>query len=86
MQPITDDFRKALDAEFSSIREAEDRSSEAYIIETYNVLQECGLSKIQAMSIIARFRIYGAYRQNSAFTMAIHRAIDVITRISFRSQ
>lgn len=86
MQPITDDFRKALDAEFSSIREAEDRSSEAYIIETYNVLQECGLSKIQAMSIIARFRIYGAYRQNSAFTMAIHRAIDIITRISFRSQ
>ena len=86
MQPITDNFRKALDAEFSSIREAEDRSSEAYIIETYNVLQECGLSKIQAMSIIARFRIYGAYRQNSAFTMAIHRAIDIITRISFRSQ
>ena len=86
MQPITDNFRKALDAEFSSILEAEDRSSEAYIIETYNVLQECGLSKIQAMSIIARFRIYGAYRQNSAFTMAIHRAIDIITRISFRSQ
>ena len=86
MQPITDNFRKALDAEFSGMLEAEDRSSEAYIIETYNVLQECGLSKIQATSIIARFRIYGAYRQNSAFTMAIHRAIDVITRISFRSQ
>jgi hypothetical protein len=86
MKPITDNFRKALDAEFSSILEAEDRSSEAYIIETYKVLLECGLSKIQAMSIISRFRIYGAYRQNSAFTMAVHRAIDIITRISFGSQ
>ena len=86
MQPITDNFRKALDSEFSSILEAEDRSSEAYIIETYHVLLEYGLSKIQATSIVSRFRIYGAYRQNSAFTMAIHRAVDVITRISFRSQ
>jgi len=85
MQPISDNFRNSLNAEFSETLEIENKASEEYLMDTYQILLGCGLSKTQAMSIVARSRVYAAYKSNAVLTHAIHRVIDLITRISFNS-